>query len=324
MRVLVTGGAGYIGSVTAATLLDAGHEVVVLDDLSTGHRELVPEGARFVCGSTDAADALGDALGDGVDGCLHFAARVDAGESMRLPETYFADNTAATLRLLREIVAAGVPRFVLSSTAAVYGEPATVPIEEDAATAPTNVYGESKLLIERALAWLAECRGLRTAALRYFNAAGATDDRGECHDPETHLVPIVLSAAAGRRSHVDVFGTDYPTRDGTCVRDFVHVADLADAHVLALGRLDELGTVTCNLGSTTGFTVREVIEAAGRVTGADIPVREAPRRAGDPAELVAATDRAERLLGWRPARQDLDGMVASAWWWHRRRWGEVS
>lgn len=320
MRVLVTGGAGYIGSVTAETLIAAGHEVTVLDDLSRGHRELVPEQATFVPGRVDDRDAMDAALAGGCDGCLHFAALIEVGESMEEPERFFAGNTAATLTLLRRLVGAGVPRFVLSSTAAVYGEPAGVPVDEDAPTQPTNVYGESKLLIERALWWLAERRGLAAAALRYFNAAGATAARGEDHDPETHLIPLVLAAAAARRGPVSVFGDDYPTRDGTCVRDFVHVADLADAHVRALERLAPGQALACNLGTGSGATVREVIAAAERVTGRSVPTAAAPRRDGDPAALVASNDRARQRLGWAPARSDLDTLIDSAWQWHRRRW----
>ncbi len=321
MRVLVTGGAGYIGSTTAEALLDDGHEVVVLDNLSRGHRELVPARARFVEGGVDDPAAVDAALGGGIDACLHFAALMEAGESMRRPEAFFATNTGGSLRLLERLTLAGVQRFVLSSTAAVYGQPDVVPIDEDTALEPTNAYGESKLLVERALWWLASLRGLRVASLRYFNACGATPGRGEDHDPETHLIPLVLAAAAGRRERIDVFGTDYPTRDGTCVRDYVHVADLADAHVAALHALEEHPTMVCNLGSETGFTVREVIAAAERVTGRPIPAVDAPRRPGDPAELVASRGRAGRLLGWEPKHTDLDEIVESAWEWHRARWG---
>ena len=328
MAVLVTGGAGYIGSVTAEALLEAGYEVVVLDDLSRGHRELVPDGATLVQGRVDDDAAVARALAapsgggaGGIEGVLHFAALIEAGESMREPERFFVDNTAATLRLLARLVDAGVGRFVLSSTAAVYGQPDRVPIDEDAPTAPTNVYGESKLAIERALWWLAELRGLRAAALRYFNASGATAHRGEAHDPETHLIPIVLDAVAGRRDAVSILGTDYPTRDGTCVRDFVHVADLAQAHIAALEALDERTSLVCNLGSGTGFTVREVIAAVERVTGRTVPVEEAPRRPGDPPELVASNARAREVLAWEPAHTDLDAIVASAWDWHQRRHG---
>ena len=317
MRVLVTGGAGYIGSVTAAALLDAGHDVVVVDDLSAGHRELVPDEAELIVGDVADPVVLDRALDSGARACVHFAARIEAGESMRQPERYFAANTATTLRLLERLVAEGVERFVLSSTAAVYGDPVRLPITEDDPTEPTNAYGESKLLVERALRWISELRPLRYASLRYFNACGATAERGELHDPETHLIPLVLEVAAGQREEIAVFGTDYPTRDGTCIRDYIHVADLADAHVRALEGLAAHEQLVCNLGGGEGRTVREVIDAARRVTGHPIPARDAPRRPGDPAELVASSARARETLGWEPAHTDLDEIVASAWRWHR-------
>ncbi|WP_052665615.1 UDP-glucose 4-epimerase GalE [Nitriliruptor alkaliphilus] len=314
MRVLVTGGAGFIGATTTAALLGAGHEVTVLDDLSTGHRDAVPAGAELVVADATDPTAVGPVVGDGrFDACIHFAALIEAGESMRHPERFFTVNTAGTARLLEVLIDHAVPRFVLSSTAAVYGEPERTPIDEDHPLAPTNAYGESKLLIERMLAWHHRIHGLRTAALRYFNAAGATPGRGERHDPETHLIPLVLQVAAGERDQVSIFGSDYPTPDGTAIRDYVHVADLADAHVRAVERLDQLGTCTVNLGSGTGFSVREVIDAARRVTGHAIPVIEADRRAGDPARLVASATRARELLGWEPAITDLDRIVADAW-----------
>lgn len=314
MRVLVTGGAGFIGATTAAALLDAGNEVTVVDDLSTGHRDAVPEGADLVVADATDPAAITPLVADGgFDACIHFAALIEAGESMRHPERFFTVNTAGTARLLEVLVTHGVPRFVLSSTAAVYGEPERTPIDEDHPLLPTNAYGESKLLIERMLAWHHRIHGLRTAALRYFNAAGATPGRGERHDPETHLVPLVLQVASGHREHLSIFGSDYPTPDGTAVRDYVHVADLADAHVRAVERLDELRTCTVNLGSGTGFSVREVVDAARRVTGHAIPVVEADRRAGDPARLVASAARARDLLGWEPAITDLDTIVADAW-----------
>lgn len=314
MRVLVTGGAGYIGSTTAAALLDAGHEVVVADDLSTGHRDAVPSAADLVeVDVTDPAAIEPVVAAGGFDACLHFAALIEAGESMRAPERFFRVNTGGSAVLLDALLRHGVGRFVLSSTAAVYGEPDQVPITEDAALAPTNAYGESKLLVERMLAWHHRIHGLRYAALRYFNAAGAVPGRPERHDPETHLIPLVLQVAAATREHITVFGSDYPTPDGTCVRDYVHVADLADAHVRALERLDEHGEIVCNLGNGRGFSVREVIEAARQVTGHAIPAVDAERRPGDPATLVAAADRAADLLGWRPTRTDLAGIVADAW-----------
>jgi UDP-glucose 4-epimerase len=319
MRVLVTGGAGYIGSVTAAALVEAGHDVTVLDDLSTGRRAFVPDEADFVQGGVEDGVAIEKALAGGVDACVHFAARIEASESMRTPERFFAANTAHTLRLVDRLVTAGVDRFVLSSTAAVYGDPVRVPIEEDDPTSPTNAYGASKLLTEHALGWMSDLGRLRTAMLRYFNAAGAVGVRGEAHDPETHLVPLVLDVALGRRDHVAVFGTDYPTPDGTCVRDYVHVADLADAHVRALEVLDRHERLVCNLGNGTGFSVRDVIATARDVTGHPIPVREEARREGDPATLVASAGRAREILGWQPERPDLTEIVSTAWQWQRRR-----
>jgi UDP-glucose 4-epimerase len=314
MRVLVTGGAGYIGATTAGALLDAGHEVVVADDLSRGHRDAVPAAADFIEVDITVPQAIDRVVaGGGFDACLHFAALIEAGESMREPERFFRVNTGGSAVLLDALLRHGVERFVLSSTAAVYGEPTSIPITEDAALVPTNAYGESKLLVERMLDWHHRIHGLQVAALRYFNAAGAVPGRGERHDPETHLIPLVLQVAKGQRDHITVFGTDYPTEDGTCVRDYIHVADLADAHVRAVERLDEHRHLTCNLGNGRGFSVREVIAAARRVTGHAIPAEEAPRRAGDPAVLVASSERARQLLDWVPAHDDLDRIVADAW-----------
>lgn len=313
VRVLVTGGAGFIGSVTSTALLDAGHDVVVLDDLSRGHRDAVPDDARLVTGDVADRAAVDEAVGDGVDACLHFAGLIEAGESMKSPERFFAVNTGGSAHLVERLIHHGVERFVFSSTAAVYGEPEHTPIGEDDRLEPTNAYGESKLLVERMLAWHHQVHGTRFAALRYFNAAGATETHRERHDPETHLVPLVLRVATGRRDDIAIFGTDYPTPDGTAVRDYVHVADLADAHVRALDAVDVHGSLTVNLGNGAGFSVREVVEAARRVTGHPIPAREAPRRSGDPATLVASADRARELLGWEPSHRDLDDIVASAW-----------
>lgn len=322
--MLVTGGAGYIGATTAAVLLEAGHEVVVLDDLSNGHRDAVPEGASLVVGDVADGGAVAEALSRPVDACLHFAARIEVGASMERPEDTFAVNVGGAARLLEQLVVHGVERFVLSSTAAVYGTPTRVPIVEDTPPEPESPYGLSKLSVERMLPWLSEAHGLRWAALRYFNAAGATPGRGERHDPETHLVPRVLDVAAGREEAVSIFGTDYPTADGTAVRDYVHVADLADAHVAALQALDEdQEQLVCNLGTGTGASVREVVEVARQVTRRRIPTVEEPRRPGDPAVLVASQDRARRLLGWVPGRSYLDQIIESAWAEHPAR-GTVS
>jgi UDP-glucose 4-epimerase len=319
MHILVTGGAGFIGATTAAAFLEAGHAVTVVDDLSTGHREAVPAGARFVSGDvTDPAVMDPVVAAGGFDACVHFAALIEAGVSMRTPERFFTVNTAGSARLLEVLLAHGVGRFVLSSTAAVYGEPQRTPMTETAPCAPTNAYGESKLLVERMLAWYHRIHGLRTGALRYFNAAGATAGRPERHHPETHLVPLAFQVAEGRREQLAVFGDDYPTPDGTCVRDYVHVADLADAHVRTVERLDDLGTITCNLGNGTGFSVREVLDAARTVTGHPIPAIDASRRDGDPATLVASADRARDLLGWSPQVTALDDIVRDAWR-HRHR-----
>jgi len=319
MRVLVTGGAGFIGSVTVAQLQERGHDVVVIDDLSRGHRDVVPSGVPLIEADVAEPERYRDAL-DGIDACVHFAASIEAGESMTRPEAFFSNNTAATLRLLEALTAAGIRRFVLSSTAAVYGDPVRIPIAEDDPTVPTNAYGASKLLIEGALQWLAQLRSMSCVALRYFNAAGATPERGEDHDPESHLIPLILQVAAGRRDDIAIYGTDYDTPDGTCVRDYIHVSDLADAHVRAVEQVGEPGLLVCNLGNGDGFSVRDVIEVARQVTGHPIPAREAPRRPGDPAVLVASAERARERLGWKPQHPGLADIVASAWEWHRTRW----
>ena len=315
MKVMVTGGAGFIGSTTAAALLSAGHDVTAVDDLSRGRRAMVPEGAAFVQADvTDAAPMERLVAGAGFDACLHFAALIEVGDSMQRPEAYFRTNTMGTATLLEVLMRHDVGRFVFSSTAATYGEPARVPIDEGHANDPTNPYGQSKLMTEHMLRWYHDLHGLRSASLRYFNAAGATGRHGERYDEhQTHLIPLVLSAASGRREHVRVFGTDYPTPDGTAVRDYIHVADLADAHVRALDALDAHGRIIANLANGQGFSVREVITTAEEVTGLSVPSIDEPRRAGDPAVLVASADRARELLGWEPQRPALATIIGDAW-----------
>jgi UDP-glucose 4-epimerase len=319
-RILVTGGAGYIGSIVAAALLNRGYDVTVLDNLSHGKLSAIPEGAHVVVG--DIADsALLDQLFAEfrIDAVMHFAALIEAGESMRVPELYFRVNTAGALSLLEAVTRHQVKRFVLSSTAAVFGNPERTPIMEDDALRPTNAYGESKLLVEQMLSWFHRIHGLHHACLRYFNAAGAAEERGEEHEPESHLIPLTLQVAMGQRDHISIFGTDYPTADGTCVRDYIHVLDLADAHILVLEALREKGRLIYNLGNGRGFTVREVIETARRVTKHPIPVKETARRPGDPAILVASSDNIKQELGWQPRFADLEEIVSSAWKWQRSR-----
>jgi UDP-glucose 4-epimerase len=319
MRVLVTGGAGYIGSVVADQLLGAGHQVTVIDNLSRGHRQAVPASAELVVG--DLANKEGLAVlfrKQKFDAVMHFAAFIEAGESMKSPETFFRNNTANALTVLEAMLSAGVNRFVFSSTAALFGNPARTPIEEGDALQPTNAYGESKLLVERMLEWFHRIHELRYASLRYFNAAGAAaPDKGEAHQPESHLVPRLMNVALGRQKHAEIFGTDYPTPDGTCVRDYIHVSDLAAAHLLALGALDRSGQLIYNLGNGQGFSVREVIEGVRRVTGRDIPVVQSPRRAGDPAILIASSEKIRKELKWTPQFPQLDAILASAWTWHK-------
>ncbi|SFF09629.1 UDP-glucose 4-epimerase [Actinacidiphila alni] len=309
-KVLVTGGAGYVGGVVAAHLLEAGHRVTVLDDLSTGFLAGVPRGAEFVEGRIQDAGKVLDSTYDAV---LHFAASSQVGESVVVPEKYWRNNVAGTLELLAAMRDSGVRTLVFSSTAATYGEPVAIPITEDAPTAPTNPYGASKLAVDHMITSECAAHGLSAVSLRYFNVAGAYGGHGERHDPESHLIPLVLQVAQGRRAAVSVFGDDYPTPDGTCLRDYIHVADLAEAHLLALDKAPRGEHLICNLGNGNGFSVREVIEAARRVTGHPIPATDEPRRAGDPAVLVASAERAKERLGWRPSRTDLAEIIRDAW-----------
>ena len=319
MRVLVTGGAGYIGSVVAEELVRDGHEVVVYDSLYKGHRDAVPEGAAFVHADLMDAAVLSKTLQERrIEAVVHMAADSLVGESYANPAKYYRNNLQAGLVLLDAMREAGVGRLVFSSTVSIYGEPSKLPIEETSAMLPVNPYGDTKLAYERALRWYDAAYGIRSVCLRYFNAAGATEKLGERHNPETHLVPIVLQVAEGARPEVEVFGDDYPTRDGTCIRDYIHVQDLAKAHVLAVGALAGEGAQSAhyNLGcGGDGTTVREVIDAARRVTGRPIQVRVGPRRAGDPARLVASAERIERELGWRPEKPGIEAIVESAWRW---------
>jgi UDP-glucose 4-epimerase len=320
MKILVTGGAGYIGSHTVRALLAQGHEVIVLDNLSRGHRGAVPAAVRLVVDDIHHIDAVRNLLQqEQIEAVVHFAAHSQVGESMENPTIYYDNNTVGSYCLLEAVRQAGVKYFVFSSTAAVYGEPAAVPITEDMPYAPTNVYGETKLMIERMLAQFSRAYGLRYVALRYFNAAGAAADGtiGEDHTPETHLIPLVLQAALGQRRSIKIFGTDYPTEDGTCIRDYIHVADLADAHCRVLDYLHGGGqSQYFNLGSQHGFSVRQIIETAKHVTGRDFLVEEAPRRAGDPAVLIAGSGKIRDIVGWQPRCSDVETIIAHAWKWH--------
>ncbi|WP_194814326.1 UDP-glucose 4-epimerase GalE [Nocardia sp. XZ_19_385] len=312
MKLLVTGGAGYVGGVCAQVLLEAGHDVVIVDDLSTGNADGVPSEARFVEG--DIAEAGAQLLrAESFDGVLHFAAQSLVGESVQKPEKYWHGNVVKTLQLLEAMRETGTRRLVFSSTAAVYGEPEQVPITEDAPAKPTNPYGASKLAIDHAITSYAIAHGLAATSLRYFNVAGAYGGLGENRVVETHLIPLVLQVALGHRESIAVFGTDWPTHDGSAVRDYIHIRDLAQAHLLALGSAEPGSHRIYNLGSGTGFSVREVISACERVTGLPIAAVDAPRRAGDPAVLIASSERAVADLGWRPEHNDLDEIVADAW-----------
>lgn len=317
MRIMVTGGAGYIGSVVVEELLAAGEAVVVYDNLNQGHRSAVAAGARLVVGDLRDRGALDAVFKTGrFDAVMHFAASSLVGESVANPLLFFRNNVGGGLTLFETMIAHGVGKMILSSTANLFAEPERIPIAESERIVPGSPYGETKFVLERMLHWLEVAHGLRYASLRYFNASGASRALGEDHRPETHLIPLVLQVALGKRPHVQIYGADYPTRDGTCVRDYIHVIDLARAHILALKALDA-GSCVYNLGNGQGFTVKEVIETARRVTGHPIPAVEAPRRPGDPAALVASSEKATRELGWRPKYPRLETIVESAWEWHR-------
>ena len=316
MNILVTGGAGYIGSATAEALINAGHSVTVYDSLVTGHRAAVPEGASFVEADLSNSDTLSKTLTDqAFDAVMHFAAFIEAGESMRDPGRFYHNNFTNSLSLMETATRAGVKRFVLSSTAAVY-QSSNEPLTEESPLGPTNVYGHTKLMVEQALEWYRQIHGLHFAALRYFNACGALPGRGEAHQPESHLIPLVLRVPLGQREAAQIYGTDYPTPDGTCIRDYIHIADLVSAHLLALEGLGERDCLIYNLGSGNGYSVRQVIETARQVTGHPIPANELPRRPGDSARLVASSERIKRELGWRPKHDNLYEIISSAWEWH--------
>ncbi|KIF74827.1 UDP-glucose 4-epimerase [Streptomyces sp. 150FB] len=319
-KYLVTGGAGYVGSVVAAHLLEAGHEVTVLDDLSTGFREGVPGGARFIEGRVQDAARWLDSSYDAV---LHFAASSQVGESVAKPEKYWDNNVGGSMALLGAMRGAGVRTLVFSSTAATYGEPVSTPITETDPTAPTSPYGATKLAVDHMISGECAAHGLAAVSLRYFNVAGAYGSRGERHDPESHLIPLVLQVALGKRESILVFGEDYPTPDGTCVRDYIHVADLAEAHLRALDAASAGEHLICNLGNGTGFSVREVIETVRKVTGHPVPELLAARRDGDPAVLVASARRAHERLAWTPNRPDLAGIVEDAWAFAREKENEA-
>jgi UDP-glucose 4-epimerase len=319
MRIFVTGGAGYIGSVMTDVLIERGHDVTVFDNLARGHRDAVSPESTFVEGDLNDTPTVVAALKrQRIDAVIHMAGVALVGESMEQPGAYYRTNFVAGLSLLEAMREAGVKPIVFSSTCAVYGVPESTPLHEGMPTRPINPYGESKLAFERALAWFSSAHGFSVTSLRYFNAAGASTRSGERHDPETHLIPLVLAAAAGSREHVTIFGDDYPTRDGTCVRDYIHVLDLADAHLLALQRQEPRMEIY-NLGcGGDGHTIREVIDCAAKVTGRKIPTVTGPRRAGDPPVLVASSDKARQGLGWKPSRDRLELMVESAWRWMQR------
>src|SRR5690348_2158054 len=319
MRILVTGAAGYIGSVCTEVLIARGHSVIALDDLSEGHKEALHPQAQFYQVNLHDHVALDSAfLGNQIDAVMHFAALCLVEQSVKEPGTYYRANVAAGINLLDAMIRHEVERFIFSSTAATYGEPRETPISENHPTKPINPYGSSKLLFERILQEFKGNSGLEYVVMRYFNAAGASEERGEDHHPETHILPILFEVALGQRKEFNIYGTDYPTPDGTCIRDYVHVIDIAESHVLALERISEVSGRVFNVGNSRGFSVREVVAAAERTVGRKIPVRESPRRPGDPAELVASSDRIRRDLGWSPRYSDLDRIIQTAWAWKQR------
>ena len=319
--ILVLGGAGYIGSHTVYELIEAGEQVVVVDNLLTGFREAVHPEAKFYEGDIRNREFMDSVFEkEDIDGVIHFAASSQVGESMKNPLKYYNNNLCSTEVLLESMVAHGINKIVFSSTAATYGEPEQIPILETDATVPTNCYGETKLSMEKMFKWTSQAHDLRFVSLRYFNACGAHPNGriGEAHNPETHLIPLILQVPNGQRAFIAVFGDDYDTKDGTCVRDYIHVNDLAQAHILAMQYLrDGKESNVFNLGNGLGFTVKEVIESAKRVTGQEIPVRVEPRRAGDPSVLIASSDKARRILGWKPEYDDLDIIISTAWRWHQ-------
>jgi UDP-glucose 4-epimerase len=317
MNIFLTGGAGYIGSAAAQTLLEAGHSVTIYDSLVKGYRAAVPEGARFITADLADQETLQAALSsESYDAVMHFAAFIEAGESMQFPGKYFYNNLVLSCGLIDAVARIGIPRFVLSSTASVYAS-SEEPLTEESAIEPNNVYGQTKLMIEQVLDWYRHIHNLHYATLRYFNAAGALAERGEAHRPETHLIPLVLQVALEQREDIKVFGTDYPTPDGTCIRDYIHIADLVQAHVLALDALESNEKLIYNLGTGAGYSVREVIDVARKVTEHDIPATEAPRRPGDAPRLVANSSKIQSELGWQPQYPELETILLSAWNWHR-------
>ena len=317
MNILVTGGAGYIGSATAEALIKAGHSITVYDSLVTGHRLAIPEGAKFIeADLSDSHTLVKTLIDEKFDAVMHFAALIEAGESMKDPGRFYHNNLTNSLTLMETAVRAGVKRFVLSSTAAVY-QSSDETLTEESPLGPTNVYGHTKLMVEQALDWYRQIHGLHFAALRYFNACGALSGRGEAHQPESHLIPLVLRVPLGQRDAAVIYGTDYPTPDGTCIRDYIHVADLVSAHLLSLDGLQERDRLIYNLGSGNGYSVREVIETTRQVTGHSIPVKELPRRPGDSARLVASSEKIRREFGWKPEHDNLRDMITSAWDWHK-------